>query len=166
MPMTPDEKLNLKKLLNEMDYVDNTHNIRKLKNSKNIKQSVKRIEELKKEHEAMRITHPEGFFNIVQQECRFLYDNYTDLFNKLMKDELDPMILHRFLIVLKMIEDGQLDQQEGFAMIGKYLKELYLESAVRKADMLDQERKGEIEAPKEGKEVSWSKYKTMQIGQL
>ncbi len=166
MPMTPDEKLNLKKLMNEMDYEDNTHNIRKLKHSKHIKQSVKKIEELKTEHEAMRITHPEGFFNIVQQECRFLYDNYTDLFNKLMKNELDPVILHRFLVVLKMIEDGQLDQQEGSAMIGKYLKELYLDSAVRKADMLDQERRGEVEVPNEGKEVSWSKYKTMQLGNM
>ena len=124
MSLNHDEKLNLKKIMDETDYVDNTHNIRRLKHSKKIRDNVKRMEELKREHEAMRLTHIEGFFSIVQEECRFLYDNYTDIFNRLMKDEVDPLILQRFLIVLKMIEDGQLDQQEGSSMIGKYLKEL------------------------------------------
>ena len=161
MSMTPEERLNLKKMMNEADYKDNTHNIRRLKHSKMIKENLKRIEELKKEHESMRVTHPEGFFSIVQQECRFLYDNYTDIFNRLMQDEFDPVIFTRFLIVLKMIEDGQLDQQEGSAMIGKYLKELYLDSAIRKADALDRERSGEKEPLKDGIDISWKKYKEM-----
>lgn len=161
MSLNHDEKLNLKKIMDETDYVDNTHNIRRLKHSKMIRDNVKRMEELKREHEAMRLTHIEGFFSIVQEECRFLYDNYTDIFNRLMKDEIDPLILQRFLIVLKMIEDGQLDQQEGSSMIGKYLKELYLDSAVRKADALDRERSGEKEPLKEGMDISWKAYKSL-----
>ena len=66
MSMTPEERLNLKKMMNEADYKDNTHNIRRLKHSKMIKENLKRIEELKKEHESMRVTHPERFFLIVQ----------------------------------------------------------------------------------------------------
>ena len=161
MSLNHDEKLNLKKIMDETDYVDNTHNIRRLKHSKMIRDNVKRIEELKREHEAMRLTHIEGFFSIVQEECRFLYDNYTDIFNRLMKDEIDPLILQRFLIVLRMIEDGQLDQQEGSSMIGKYLKELYLDSAVRKADALERERSGEKEHLKEGMDISWKAYKAL-----
>tara|TARA_B100000900_G_scaffold12456_1_gene10037 strand:+ start:49 stop:540 length:492 start_codon:yes stop_codon:yes gene_type:complete len=161
MSLNHDEKLNLKKIMDETDYVDNTHNIRRLKHSKKIRDNVKRMEELKREHEAMRLTHIEGFFSIVQEECRFLYDNYTDIFNRLMKDEVDPLILQRFLIVLKMIEDGQLDQQEGSSMIGKYLKELYLDSAVRKADALERERSGEKEPLKEGMDISWKAYKAL-----
>jgi hypothetical protein len=161
MSLNHDEKLNLKKIMDETDYVDNTHNIRRLKHSKKIRDNVKRMEELKREHEAMRLTHIEGFFSIVQEECRFLYDNYTDIFNRLMKDEIDPLILQRFLIVLKMIEDGQLDQQEGSSMIGKYLKELYLDSAVRKADALERERSGEKEPLKEGMDISWKAYKSL-----
>ena len=161
MSLNHDEKLNLKKIMDETDYVDNTHNIRRLKHSKKIRDNVKRMEELKREHEAMRLTHIEGFFSIVQEECRFLYDNYTDIFNRLMKDEVDPLILQRFLIVLKMIEDGKLDQQEGSSMIGKYLKELYLDSAVRKADALERERSGEKEPLKEGMDISWKAYKSL-----
>jgi hypothetical protein len=86
MSLNHDEKLNLKKIMDETDYVDNTHNIRRLKHSKKIRDNVKRMEELKREHEAMRLTHIEGFFSIVQEECRFLYDNYTDIFKRLMKD--------------------------------------------------------------------------------
>jgi hypothetical protein len=60
-----------------------------------------------------------------------------------------------------MIEDGQLDQQEGSSMIGKYLKELYLDSAVRKADALERERSGEKEPLKEGMDISWKAYKSL-----
>ena len=160
--MTPDEKLNLKKLMGELDYQDNTDNIRRLKHSKRIQNDVKRMNALKLEHAEMKFTHPEGFFNIMQEECRFLYDNYTDLFNRLMKDELDVTLLIKFLIVLKLIEDGKVDQQEGSVMIGKYLKDLYLDSAVRKADALDQERSGEKEPINEGKDVSWKTFKCVQ----
>jgi hypothetical protein len=76
-----------------------------------------------------------------------------------MKDELNTTILTKFLIVLKLIEDGSVDQQEGSVMIGKYLKDLYLDSAVRKADALDQERTGEKEPVNEGSDVSWKTYK-------
>jgi len=157
--MTPDEKLNLKKMMGEMDYQDNTDSIRRLKHSKHIRDTVKHMENLKIEHAGMKFTHPDGYYNIMQEECRFLYDNYTDLFNRLMKDELDITILNKFLIVLKMIEDGQLDQQEGSVMIGKHLKELYLDSAVRKADALNEEHLEEKEEPKVGKEISWKLFK-------
>jgi hypothetical protein len=159
MPMTPDEQLNLKKMMGEMDYQDNTDNIRRLKHSKYIREDVKKMDELRVTHADMKHTHPEGYFNIMRDECRFMYDNYTDLFNRLMKDELNTTILTKFLIVLKLIEDGSVDQQEGSVMIGKYLKDLYLDSAVRKADALDQERTGEKEPVNEGSDVSWKTYK-------
>jgi len=54
-----------------------------------------------------------------------------------------------------------LDQQEGSSMIGKYLKELYLDSAVRKADALERERSGEKEPLKEGMDISWKAYKAL-----
>ena len=158
MPLTPDEQLNLKKMMGEMDYQDNTDNIRRLKHSKYIRGDVKKMDELKVTHCDMKLTHPEGYFNIMRDECRFMYDNYTDLFNRLMKDELDTAILTKFLIVLKLIEDGSVDQQEGSTMIGKYLKELYLDSAVRKADALDQEHAGEKEPVNDGRDISWKAY--------
>jgi hypothetical protein len=66
---------------------------------------------------------------------------------------------------LKLIEDGQVDQQEGSVMIGKYLKDLYLDSAVRKADALDQEHSGEKEPINEGKDISWKIFKCIQTSE-
>ena len=39
--LTNDERLNLKKLMNEMDYVDNTETIQRLKHSSKIRENIK-----------------------------------------------------------------------------------------------------------------------------
>ncbi len=159
MDISNDERLNLKKMAGEMGYQDNTDNIRRLKHSVKIRNNIIRIEALKKEFSTLRSQSPEQFFNIVHTECSFLYDNYMDIFTRVMKDEIDVVIMHKFLIVLKLIEDGQLDQEQGSIMIGRQLKDLYLDSAVRHADNLDKEREGEVVAPVEGKSISWKDFK-------
>ena len=63
-----------------------------------------------------------------------------------------------------MIEDEKVDQHEGSVMVGKVLKELYVDSALKTADKLDAivpdvVDMGEL---KEGKEISWKEYKLMQ----
>ena len=157
--LTNDERLNLKKLMNEMDYVDNTDTIQRLKHSSKIRENIKKMEQLKQDHAMLRSSSPEQFFNIVQVECQFLYDNYTDIFRRLMKDEVNITILSKLLIVLKLIEDGQMDQQEGSVRVGNILKDLYLDSAVKRADALDKEHNEEKEPINNGKSINWSKYK-------
>ena len=51
--------------------------------------------------------------------------------------------MSKLLIVLKLIEDGQIEQQDGSVRVGRLLKELYLDSAVRRADALDKEHNKE-----------------------
>jgi hypothetical protein len=161
MSLTKDERLNLKKMMGEMDYQDNTDMIRRVKHSVKIRNNIRRIEDLKREHVILRQQSPEQFFNIVYAECKFLYDNYMDIFTRVMKDELDIGIMSKLLIVLKLIEDGQMDQQDGSVRIGRLLKDLYLDSAVRRADNLDKERESdETPVQNSGKDISWSKYKS------
>lgn len=157
--ITPDERLNLKKLINEMDSGDNTETIRQLKHSVTIRDNIRVLERLKTEYAAIRVSDPEEFFNIVYKECQFLYDNYTDIFTRCMKDEIDLTIMTKILIVLKMIEDDKMDQHEGSVMVGKYLKELYLDSAVKRANHLDEEQDAMRIQPEEGKKISWANYK-------
>ena len=109
---------------------------------------------------------PEQFFNIVHAECEFLYNNYTDIFRRLMNDEIDTTIMGKLLIVLKLIEDGQIDQQDGSVRIGRLLKELYLDSAVKRADALDKQHSKEKESVNDGKQISWSKFKQSGMPQL
>lgn len=157
--LSDDEKLNLKKLMNELDYVDNTETIRKLKHSIKIRDNIRKLEDLKRQHSELRIQSPEQFFNIAHTECKFLYDNYSDIFRRLMKDEIDITIMTKLLIVLKLIEDGQLDQQDGSVRVGKLLKELYLDSAVKRADALDREHANDKPAIVDGRAISWKNFK-------
>ena len=46
-------------------------------------------------------------------ECNFLFTYYTDIYNKIRKDEMDLKILYKFLDVLEEIEEGKLDQHSG-----------------------------------------------------
>ena len=157
--LTDDERLNLKTLMKEMDYVDNTETIRRLKHSTKIRDDIKKMNSLKKEHVTLRETSPEQFFNIVQTECGFLYNNYTDIFRRFLQDELDLIIMSKLLIVLKLIEDGQIEQQDGSIRVGRLLKELYLDSAVKRADALSNKYDNEKPPLEDGKKISWKSYK-------
>jgi hypothetical protein len=159
--MNSNEKLNLKRLIDESQCEDNTDNIRKLKHSVKIRDDIRRIENLKVSQSALRAMQPNEFKELCEKECRFLFNNYTDIFNKILKDEIDLVIMTRMLSVLKMIEDGKVDQHEGSVVFGKILKELYLDSAVKRGENLDNEHESEKIQPVEGKKISWNQFKNM-----
>ena len=70
-------------------------------------------------------------------ECNFLFTNYTDIYNRVKNDEIDISLLFTFLEILSKIENEELDQHEGSFFIGKLLKEIYVDSALRKSEKLD-----------------------------
>ena len=99
-------------------------------------------------------------------ECSFLFNYYTDLYNKIRKDEIDLAILYQFLDVLKQIEDGVVDQHEGSFMVGTLLKKIYVDSALKKADKLDKEHAANNEntsdiVREDPVEISWKQFKHM-----
>ena len=67
------------------------------------------------------------------------------------------------LDVLKNIEDGNLDQHSGAYQFGLLLKEIYVDSALRKAAKLDAEHateSPEYRGPE--KKISWKEYKRIE----
>jgi hypothetical protein len=101
------------------------------------------------------------FKELCRNKCSFLYNNYTNIFNKLINDELDLQILSQFLQVLYAIEESHIDQQEGSVIIGKLLKELYIDSALKhstKIDLLNDE-KVNVDRIVINKGISWNEYK-------
>jgi len=99
---------------------------------------------------------------LCQSKCSFLYNNYTDIYNKIISDELDMTIMTKLLTVLKLIEDGKTNQHEGSVMVGKILKELYVDSAVKRSNNLDKLHEGERVEVNAGKSLSWREFKNMQ----
>ena len=150
------DRLNLKKLIDESDCENNTENIRKVKHSVLIRDDVRKIDTLRMANTNMQ---PDDFTQLCQSECPFLFNNYTDIFNKMLKNELDLTIMTKLLTVLKLIEDSKVDQHEGSVMVGKILKELYIDSAVKRAENIDKEHEVEKVAPVECKKISWAQFK-------
>lgn len=149
------DRLNLKKLIDESDCENNTDNIRKLKHSKLIRDDVRKIDTLRNSNATMQ---SDSFAELCQNECPFLFNNYTDIFNKMVKNELDLTIMTKLLTVLKLIEDNKVDQHEGSVMVGKILKELYIDSAIKRADNIDKQHEAEKVPTVESKNISWREW--------
>ena len=162
------DRLDLKRLIKHQgdDYKDNTDGIRRLKHSSLILEDVLKIENLKVTMASKRKARNQDFVSACQTKCSFLFNKYTDIFNRLIKDELDIGLLSNMLDTLKKIEDGTLDQQEGSVIIGKILHKIYVESALtrsRKDDEASGENITEPVAKESGKNISWVEFKAKQI---
>ena len=149
-------RLQLQNMIKANNVEDQTGLIRELKHSDILKKDVQTLLSLKQkfgeDEEALKLES--------MCECAFLFNYYTDIYNKIRKNEIDLSILNKFLNVLKQIEDGDLDQHEGSFVVGTLLKELYIDSALKKADKLDKEHEGENEViAVEPVKISWKQFK-------
>jgi hypothetical protein len=160
------QKLDLASMIKANDTIDCTEEIREKKQSNSIKTDVDHLVFLKKKYERLRKSNPIEFDAICVKQCSFLFNNYTELYNKIKNDNLDLKILERFLSILKKIEDGELDQHEGSYLVGKHLKEMYVDSALKtKAKIETQERNRKIKnkPPKANiKNISYKEFKLLQ----
>jgi hypothetical protein len=139
---------------------DQTDLIRELKHSHLLQEDINNLLMIKAKYRTdMDKINEEGM-----NECSFLFTYYTDIYNKVRKDEIDLKILNKFLNVLRRIEDGEIDQHDGSYLVGQLLKEMYVDSALKKAGKLDQQNKVEIvHTPKnETMNVSWKQFKKFQ----
>lgn len=156
--MNDEQKLHLQKMITANNVVDQTDLIRKLKHSHIFKDEINTMIMIKTKY-------PEDEDKIREEcmnECGFLFTYYTDLFNKIRKDEIDLTILYRFIEVLRKIEEGEVDQHEGSFLVGTLLKELYIDSALKKADKINEQHKDKEEklvSKEPVVAISWKQFK-------
>lgn len=153
--MDPTQRLQLQNMIKTNNVEDQTDLMRNLKHSQIIRNEVNNMIVIKSKYkgDTERI-HAECI-----NECNFLFTYYTDIYNKLRKDELEIGILNKFLDVLKQIEDGKLDQHEGSFVIGTILKELYVDSALKKADKLNEKGEPKPEPKQAVHNISYAAFK-------
>jgi hypothetical protein len=158
-PMTDNQRLQLQNMIKANNVEDQTNLIRNLKHSDLLKNDINALILLKAKYR----NEPDKINENALTECNFLFTYYTDIFNKVKKDEIDLGILFKFIDVLKKIENGVLDQHEGSFIVGTLLKELYIDSALKKADKLNEEHeKNNPKVPfKEPNNISWRQFKKM-----
>lgn len=152
--MDEKQRLQLQNMISANNTEDYTELIRELKHSEIIRNDIKNLLFLKKKYD----NDQDKIHLDAVSECNFIFTYYTDIYNKLRKDELNIDIFYKFLDVLQKIEDGQINQHEGSFIVGTILKELYVDSALRKANKLNE---GEVlnEHKKADKEISWKDFK-------
>ena len=155
--MDDKQRLQLQNMIKTNNVIDQTDLIRTLKHSQVLRDEVNNMVLVKAKYRG----DEEKIYQECASECNFLFTYYTDIFNKVRKDEIDINILNKFLDVLKRIEDGELDQHEGSFTVGTLLKELYIDSALKKAEKLDELAEKKVEPKKPEVQISWKQFKTM-----
>jgi hypothetical protein len=153
--MDDKQRLQLSNMIKANNVEDQTGLIRNLRHSQVLRNEINNMIVLKAKYRG----DDEKIYSECVNGSNFLFTYYTDIFNKVRKDEIDINILNKFLDVLRQIEDGELDQHDGSFMIGTLLKELYVDSALKKAEKLDANSE-KAPAPKKAEmEISWKQFK-------
>jgi len=155
--MDDKQRLQLANMIKANNVDDQTELIRNLRHSQVLRNEVNNMILLKAKYRG----DDEKIYNECVDECNFLFTYYTDIFNKIRKNEIDIGILNKFLDVLRRIEEGELDQHEGSFLVGTILKELYVDSALKKAEKLDELAEKKEEPKKAEVNISWSQFKKM-----
>ena len=144
--MNSQQRLKLHELIKQNNSVNNTELIRELKHSHKIRKDVEKME-------ALKALYINDSYEILERECSkncyFLYENYTHIFMRLIKNRVDIDILHTFLDTLQSVEDGKLDQHEASFEIGTLLKQMYIDPRI------DETKPQYIPS----NNISWQEYK-------
>ena len=157
MEMNDNQRLQLSNMIKANNVEDQTELIRTLKHSHIMRDEINTMIMLKAKYR----DDPEKIHYECMNDCNFLFTYYTDIYNKIRKDEIDLGMLMKFIDVLKEIEDGLLDQHEGSFKVGTLLKEMYVDSALKKAEKMDKLNESATpEVKKEVNKVTWKQYKS------
>ena len=164
--LTREETLKLSQMINQSDhYEDNTEAIRKIKHSNTIRENMKLLTQYRNDNVDLQRLNYDEFVENAKTVSFFLYEAYTDIFFKVLKNEIDEEIMNRLLDVLHMIEESKVDQQEGSVLVGKILKELYIDSATKRTEkMKEKDLMEDIEKCKEmnfGSNISYKQFAQM-----
>jgi hypothetical protein len=158
--MNNEEKRQLDQMIQANNTVDNTSGIRNERKSKKIRDCVAIIQNIKRKHNNTRD------FKILDKECmpkcNYLFTNFPNIYNKLLKYQIDVKILYMFLDELESIENGEKNQHEASFEIGKLLKTMYIDPRIGEESKKPTESKREREKNiNKVKNMSWADYKKL-----
>ena len=162
--MDKDQRLNLKNMIKEYNSEETTDKIRQLKHSKSIRTDILKLNAFKRKYSRLARTNKAQYKSMAEKQCAFLYNNYTNIFHRHLKNELDIKILLKFVEILERIEDGDIDQHDGSFEVGTILKKLYIDSALRQDNKREEGNKKKKQKKKKPiNNITWEKFKMMQL---
>ena len=147
--MDDNQRLHLQKMIALNNVNDSTDLIRNLKHSHVLREDVNNLIMLRaKFPDDPEQVHLEGMTT-----CNFLFTYDKEYTGNLT-------ILFKAFDVLRDIEECKIDQHEGAFEFGNLLKQIYVDSALKKAEKLNA-KTGETELEYKGPQVNitWSQFK-------
>lgn len=165
--LSDQQSIDLNKIIKENNVEDNTKNIKINKHSDLIRNDIKHFLHLSKKYERLKQSNPNQFEMMCNKNCSFLFNNYTNIYNKLVKNCLNLEIMDKFLATLKQIENGEINQHEGSYLIGEYLKKIYIDSALLEEKNKNKNIKKKQKKPPEcsEKKISYKDFKQINLNQ-
>ena len=154
--MNVNERINLQKMIDENNVDDFTNDIREKKHSDKIKKDVDKLLDIMRNDNLSE----NELDDLCVKNCLFLFNNYTDIYNKVKKNEINLNILWKLLDILKKIENYELDQHSGSYEVGKLLKEIYIDGVLKKEKKLN-ENENENKRKITNNLLSWKEYKKL-----
>ena len=156
--MDPTQRMQLDRMIRESEAGDNTNLIRERRHSAQIRRDVVVIENLLAQEPPLS---DEQVDDQASRRCGFLFANYTDIYNRLRKRQLDSGLLHKFINALQDVEEGREDQHSASFQVGKILKEIYVDSALKRQAAIDQKNSDDAEPQREAEAITWRQFKLM-----
>ena len=151
--MNQDERVTLEKLVKQYDCEETTDLVRKVKPSIKIREAMDKLVQLR------NTVDFETFQKTAHVNGAYMYENYTNIFNKFVEGELNMTIFERFIEMLERIENGELDQHEASYKIGMLLKDIYIDKHIDMKD--DKNPEDNFNTPTNN--ISWTEYKKSQM---
>jgi hypothetical protein len=144
----------LKQMAESPKFVDMTDKIRDVKHSGLLRTAIDHMMTFKRENAELLKTDKVLFEDRLMKENNFLFMNYMELYNLLLKNEMNMSIMNQLLACLESIERGECDQTEASVRVGTLLKSIYIDSVIK-----DTPEKKVVPV----KDVSWSSYKALGV---
>jgi hypothetical protein len=143
--MNINERLKLHELIKEGNVQDNTNNIRKLRHSGQLKKDVMTIKMILSRVESLEYEYLD---KTCSPHCSFIIENYKNIYQRMLKGQIDFGVLDKFLDCLESVENGLKDQHEASYEIGTILKSMYIDPKI-------------YEEPnkRNGIDIDWNEYK-------
>ena len=143
--MNTNERLKLHELIKEGNVQDNTSNIQRLKHSRKIREDVNKMKFILSKAESLEYSFLD---HACTPHCAFMIEHYKNIYQRLLKGQIDFTILDKFLDCLQSVEDGTRDQHEASYEIGMLLKSLYIDPKI----YVEPEKRS-------GVDITWNEYK-------
>jgi len=142
----------LKQMAESPKFVDMTEKIRDVKHSALLRTAIAHMMSFKRDHAELLKTDKVLFEDRLMKENSFLFMNYMELYNLLLKNDMNMTIMSQLLACLESIERGDCDQTEASVRVGTLLKTIYIDSIIK-----DTPEKVVVPV----NDITWAQYKAM-----